>query len=178
MQLLHCLRAAPPACGGESMLVDGLTVAHELRRRNPEAYDALATLPVCWADVIPAARTTALEMSCGWDLRTERTVIREQEGVPVEVNYNNGVRASELNLTADEVRRLYAGLRAFGEVAHSDGLMLEMSLGDGEALIFSNRRVLHGRRSIERVVPRWLRGLYIELDEVHSRRRVLRAAQA
>ena len=46
----------------------------------------------------------------------------------------------------------------------------------GEALLFNNRRVLHGRTPIAGGAARWLRGRYIELDIVKSRRRMLRAA--
>ena len=78
--------------------------------------------------VPPASRaprfqlTTSLEVQSGWDLRAERPVIAEcrlgggRAALPTEINFNNGLRASRLNLGVDDTRRLYAGLRAFGEV--------------------------------------------------------------
>lgn len=192
--------------------------ASKVRRRDPAAYAALTTLPVCWRDEVAAELTTRMELQCGWDLQAERPVIAECNvgcygststpppnsapasasavasestpsqppspsspllaSIPTEVNYNNGLRASQLNLGPNDTRRLYAGLRVFGEVLHSPEFLMETRLASGEALLFNNRRVLHGRTPIQGGAPRWLRGRYIELDLVKSRRRVLRQAAA
>lgn len=183
VQLLHSVTAVPPTNGGRSLLADGLAVAHELRQRNPSAYAALSTLPVCYQDVSPSELTTSLEVQSGWDLRAERPVIVEcrlggrRAALPTEINFANGVRASHPNLGVDDTRRLYAGLRAFGEVLHEPTFLLETTLKSGQAIIFNNRRILHGRTPIVTSAPRWLRGRYIELDLVRSRRRILQQDQ-
>jgi hypothetical protein len=70
-------------------------------------------------------------------------------------------------------------MAAFGALANDPAFALEAAMADGEAVLFTNRRVLHGRRAIGGGVaqgPRWLRGLHLDLDDVESRRRVLREA--
>ena len=48
---------------------------------------------------------------------------------------------------------------------------LEILLGNGDFLIFDNRRLLHGRTeyTLDEGTTRWLQGCYLDGDEVYSR---------
>ena len=51
---------------------------------------------------------------------------------------------------------------------------IEIKLNPGELLCFDNRRVLHGRTSFNsNTGERWLRGCYMEREEIFSAIRVL-----
>eukprot|EP00041_Stephanoeca_diplocostata_P003966 m.39756 g.39756 ORF g.39756 m.39756 type:complete len:448 (+) comp14746_c0_seq1:278-1621(+) len=213
VQILHCIKQSThhPAAG-RSLFVDGLAVARRLREVDPHSYKVLTEYPAVFEDIAPGK----------FHLRTERCVIKEFHvpqhilddvtasnidlgmgkgvSIPVEINFNNGVRGAELNLPADKVADFYRALSRFGDIAHEPELSVEMKLNAGEAVVFQNRRVLHGRRAID-VVPsrpvdeigsagssipehdaltgtavqssRWLQGGYFDLDALHSCRRVL-----
>lgn len=162
IQVLHCIKQSThhPAAG-RSLFVDGLAVAHRLREADPYLYKVLTDYPAVFEDIAPGK----------FYLRTERCVIKEFQvpaamfdsqidskvdlglgkGVPVpcEINFNNGVRSAELNLPVAKMADFYKALALFGDIAHEPALPVEMKLNAGEAVVFQNRRVLHGRRAID-----------------------------
>lgn len=186
VQVLHCLKQSfNSAASGRSLFVDGLAVARKLRETEPALYDILANTPIVFEDYTPGR----------FFLKTERPVITEWRpaaavtdaatdeataGIPTEVNFNNGVRSSEMNLPPRLMADFYRAMAAFGEIAHASETAVETKLNPGEAVVFQNRRVLHGRRPVAvgaddgAAGERWLQGGYVDLDEVHSVRRLLR----
>ncbi len=54
VQLLHCIKqyeGTEEDAGGESHLVDGFQVAHQMKLEFPESYDVLSNTPVEFADI-------------------------------------------------------------------------------------------------------------------------------
>ena len=213
VQVLHCIEQAtlsPEA--GRSLFVDGLAVAKRLREVDAAAYRVLCDVPVVFEDVFSGepGEPGGAEGAKGFHLRAERPVITEfspspvvapaslasaldlglgaGEAIPVEVNFNDGVRASEMNVAPAMMVEFYSAIAAFAAIAHSPEMAVEIKLQAGEAVAFQNRRVLHGRRAIEGGEggeegtgeggggsnSRWLQGGYIDLDAIHSKRRALR----
>ena len=201
IQLLHCVRPAPPGPagrGGESLFVDGLAAGAALRTRQPEHFDTLASHRAVFVDDAPAR----------YHMRAAHPVLQmdnEDEGVLVGVNYNEGVRASYADDLVnagsgglahepepeEAVAAFYGALSALGAIFEEPGMVLEARLEAGDVAVFNNRRVLHGRRAYtststptsaptgdpqaeeEGGQGRYLQGGYVDWDEVHSFYRVL-----
>jgi trimethyllysine dioxygenase len=158
LQLLHCLHFA--GRGGESVLVDGFRIADELRATDPEAYATLSTVEV-----------TGQYIGDGAHLIATRPVFRHQHGRLVQVTFNNYDRAP-FRLPDPDMRAFYRALRAFEGLANSERLQWRYPLRPGEALLFDNWRVLHGRAAYQG--ERRLCGCYLNREDVESRLRLLR----
>eukprot|EP00013_Stygamoeba_regulata_P026179 CAMPEP_0177656104 /NCGR_PEP_ID=MMETSP0447-20121125/15359_1 /TAXON_ID=0 /ORGANISM="Stygamoeba regulata, Strain BSH-02190019" /LENGTH=441 /DNA_ID=CAMNT_0019160141 /DNA_START=1 /DNA_END=1326 /DNA_ORIENTATION=+ len=164
VQLLHCI-CQDAGGGGESLLVDGLSVACAIREESPELYHVLTTTPVRFED--GKGRMYAYT----YDRCTIEEAQTPQGLQPRRVFFNNGVRGST-PFTADRASldRLYAALRMFDDVANRPALCWQRRLLSGDALMFDNTRVLHGRTAIAAARgARWLRGGYVDWDEVRSK---------
>lgn len=158
LQLLHCL--AFDGTGGESTMVDGFRVAAQLRVAEPEAYEVLSTVDV-----------PGRYVGDGVDLRAARPVFRHgADGVLEQVSFNNADRAP-FTLPFDEMERFYDALRAFERRANDARLQWRRVNPPGEAMLFDNWRVLHGRLSY--TGHRHLCGCYVNREDYVSRRRLL-----
>lgn len=158
LQLLHCL--AFDGTGGESTMVDGFRVAAQLRVADPDAYEVLSTVDV-----------PGRYLGDGVDLRAARPVFRHgADGVLEQVSFNNADRAP-FTLPFDQMNRFYDALRAFERRANDVRLQWRRVNPPGDAMLFDNWRVLHGRLSY--TGHRHLCGCYINREDYLSRRRVL-----
>lgn len=158
-QMFCCLERTGD--GGESILVDGFAIADEIRRSHPEAFDVLTTVAVPGRYLEP-----------GVHLAAERPVVRtDQSGRIVQVSLNNYDRAP-FWLPEPEMSAFYEAYGLFQAFVVDRERWFELRLEPGDALIFDNWRVLHGRRSYSG--RRLFYGCYHNRDDVQSRRRVLR----
>jgi trimethyllysine dioxygenase len=158
LQLLHCL--AFDGTGGESTMVDGFRVAAQLRLAEPELYQVLSTVPV-----------PGQYLGDGVHLRAERPVFRhDADGLLEQVSFNNADRAP-FSLPNDEMRTFYEALRAFEQRVNDQRLQWRRVNPPGDALLFDNWRVLHGRLSY--TGHRHLCGCYVNREDFLSRRRML-----
>ncbi len=158
LQLLHCL--AFDGTGGESTMVDGFRVADELRRSEPDLYGVLATVEV-----------PGRYIGDGAHLCAARPVLRhDASGRLVQVSFNNADRAPLL-LPAEEMEAYYRALRAFETFANDRRLQWRRVNPPGEAMLFDNWRVLHGRAAY--TGHRHMCGGYVNREDYESRRRVL-----
>ncbi len=161
LQLLHCL--AFDGTGGESTMVDGFRVAAQLRVAEPELYHVLSNVDV-----------PGRYVGDGVHLRAARPVFRhDTEGLLEQVSFNNADRAP-FSLPTDEMRRFYEALRAFERRVNDERLQWRRVNRPGEALVFDNWRVLHGRLSY--TGHRHLCGCYVNREDFLSRRRMLATA--
>lgn len=159
LQLLHCLLANEG--GGETVLVDGFKVAETLREEAPEDFDMLSRhwVPFRFRD------DTA-------DLQSRAPLIElDDRGRLVAVRYNNR-SAAPFDLPADVMPRYYAAFRRFAAMLHRPEFELGFKLGNGQLMIFNNRRVLHGRKGFGEG-KRHLQGCYADLDALTSELRKL-----
>ncbi len=158
LQLLHCL--AFDGTGGESTMVDGFRVAAQLRVAEPELYDVLSNIEV-----------PGRYVGDGVHLRADRPVFRHgSDGVLEQVSFNNADRAP-FSLPIDEMRRFYDALRAFERRVNDERLQWRRVNRPGDALVFDNWRVLHGRLGY--TGHRHLCGCYVNREDFLSRRRML-----
>jgi trimethyllysine dioxygenase len=157
LQLLHCL--AFDGAGGLSTMVDGFRIAAELRTGRPEHYETLSTVDV-----------PGQYVGDGVHLMASRPVFRhDRSGELVQVSFNNADRAPFL-LPPDEMDRFYAALRAFEALANDERLQWRRVNPPGEAMLFDNWRVLHGRTAY--TGHRHLCGAYVNREDYESRLRL------
>ncbi len=164
VQILHCLQASLDG-GGETVLVDGFAAVEALRAQAPEAVDTLAqqAIPFRYRDGEA-------------DLRWTRPLIElDPYGRPQAVAFNDRSMAPIPGAAAD-VERFYAAYRGFAEAVHAPERAVHFLLKPGDAVIFNNQRVLHGRDAYDgRRGARHLQGCYADLDAFDSARRLLAA---
>jgi len=160
IQLLHCL--VNDAAGGESTMVDGVTVALALADEDPEGYELLATTPVRFRFADGDA-----------DLVERRPIIERHDGVLAGIHYSP--RLDFLPLLPDqETRRFHRARRRLAELLADPAFEIRFSLRPGELVMFDNNRVLHGRAAFDPGSGyRHLQGCYIDRDGPRSLFRVL-----
>lgn len=174
ISILHC-RAAAEGKGGVSIIVDGFAVAEDIRADDPEAFDLLCRVS------IPFIRHRVESVDQGDDVNMVAygpviTVDGREPTSPV-----TGIRFHErstgvFDLAPDVVDRYYLAYRAFAERVRSQEFQIRYRLEAGEAFVFDNQRVLHGRTGYEDDTAgrRHIRLCTVDRDQVHSRLRRLK----
>eukprot|EP00668_Euglena_longa_P014091 GGOE01018063.1.p1 GENE.GGOE01018063.1~~GGOE01018063.1.p1 ORF type:complete len:782 (-),score=227.67 GGOE01018063.1:690-3035(-) len=154
LQVFLCVQ--PSVSGGATWLLDGFSVAEELRRNHPRAFAFF--------------RSIELPFHCITDtyhVQASHPVIETDEwGNVTAFMYNNDDRAPLVNLPEAVVEEFYEHLPNFLELLRSPKLSREVLLRSGDCLFVNNLRVLHGRRSF--VGERELIGGYLSRDQLHS----------
>lgn len=165
LQFLHCLENA--AAGGDSLLADGFALAARIAEEDPEAYETLTRLPIAYTNKATDS-----------DYRYESPMFRlGRDGALEEVRWSPWLRAP-VKAPVEEVDRLYRGLRRAFALAAEPRFQVRIRLRPGELLGFDNRRLLHGRTGFDPATgSRWLRGCYVEREELESRLRILARRQ-
>jgi len=149
--------------GGESILVDGFAIAEELRTSSPEVFQVLTTVPV-----------PGRYVESGVHYEAERPAIRlDSAGHMQQVSFNNYDR-SPMWLPEPLMSDFYTAYSEMHSLIVDQGRWLETRLEPGDALLFDNWRLLHGRK--EYTGTRVFHGCYHDRDEYQSRLRTLRAA--
>ncbi len=171
VSILHCVSP----CGGEggaSTIVDGFAVAEDIRRRDPVAFDVLATAPIPYVH----RRDADVDQGAAIHLRAEAPVIAlDASGDVCGIRFHERSMAP-LGVTGAEAEPIYRALRAFARRVLGDEFAYRRRLAAGEALVYDNQRVLHGRAAITGgEARRHLRLCTIDRDQAHSRLRRLRA---
>lgn len=157
-QLLHCLEL--DATGGESTMVDAFAIARRIEADEPELFEVLCSVAV-----------PGQYIGDGAHLMAARPVFRhDHTGRLVQVSFNNSDRAPFL-LDEHDMVAFYDALRVFEEHANDPRLQWRHVLQPGEAMLFDNWRVLHGRAAYQGV--RRMCGGYLNREDVESRLRQL-----
>jgi len=152
LQLLHAIIA--DGAGGETLFADGFAHAEALRREAPGAFEVLSRTP--------ARFTFAAKDGSRWSCETP-VLHLDATGALEAVRLNH----RSLDLAPGEPAALeawYDAYLAFYRCVHAPGTAYERRLATGEMVIFDNRRIVHGRRSLTIESPRWLRGCYADYD--------------
>jgi gamma-butyrobetaine dioxygenase len=161
VQLLHCLTNR--TSGGFSTLVDGLTVLQTLRARDPAAFDILATTPVRF--VYTYGRTELVDYA--------PLVEHDAGGQIIGVRVSPKLEFVPL-LPEARLEAFYRARRLLDRMLRDEEFSIRFLLGDGDLMMFDNRRVLHGRTSFDpQEGLRHLQGCYIDIDGPRSLYRVL-----
>ncbi|KAF5384076.1 hypothetical protein D9615_003427 [Tricholomella constricta] len=173
-QILHCLRNKVK--GGTSIFVDALHAASVLRTSHPSDFDVLTTTPVAFHYI-----------NDGHHLHRQHPTIElasAASGAPPgtisHINYSPPFQAP---LPLSTPAAFYPALQRFAKLLNDPLNTYSYTLREGDAVFFDNRRVLHARTAFSEIegqeagegeTNRWLKGCYLEADDLMDRGRVLR----
>jgi len=174
ISVLHCIEASPTG-GGRSTLVDGFAVADSIRAADPAAFDLLCSVAVPWV----RHRTDSVAQGDAVHLIAHAPVIAvDRDGAVCGVRFHERSMGT-LDIAPDLVDAYYRALIEFTVRIRSSHFQLEHGLRTGEAIVFDNQRVLHGRTAFDGDPGRrHLRLCTVDRDQVHSSLRLLRADYA
>ena len=155
IQWLHCLEQSVE--GGLSILCDGFAIANLLKQDFPEDFDALTNTSVSF---INKSKTS--------DFRFFGPVIKLDKYLGLdEIRLSPWLRGP-VSGAPNEVRRFYKALKRFIRLSNMSEYSVRVRLEPGDLLAFDNKRLLHGRTRIGSAGSRWLRGCYMDRDDLHS----------
>ncbi|CEM02715.1 unnamed protein product [Vitrella brassicaformis CCMP3155] len=163
LQVFHC-HASDPAGGGQSLLVDGYRVAHDLRANAPHTYEYWRRTPVAFH--FTDASNQYIQH------KPVIQTLAQDESVVAAFRFNKYDRAP-VAMSPDEAAVFYRHLKVLLSAIRAPAGELWLSLTPGTTLIFNNHRVLHGRSGFSVRSPRKFSGGYISMEDYHNRIRVL-----
>lgn len=161
LQFLHCL--ANKADGGDSIFVDGFSIAEAIRERHPDDFRILTQTPMAFwnKDTVTDYRWNAPLFAL------------DETGRVGEARFANFLRGP-IDAEAQAMPAIYRALRRFLSFSRDPAFRLVRRLEPGDAWVFDNRRVLHARTEFDPASGRrHLQGCYVDRDELISRIRVL-----
>ena len=154
LQIFHCT-VADEAGGGDSLLLDGLAAAAEVKARHLKAFKLLSTWPIDYhhsgLDGLVSASRPVFQLdalgstveSVGWN---------DDDRLPVKLP------PGKLNGAPQDVLAFYQALDLFRSVLTDPKMVLRFALRPGDVLIFDNTRILHGRDGFQVTSGRTLVG--------------------
>lgn len=173
LQLLHFIQNS--TTGGENVFADSFLAAQHIRQTDPDAYDALKTVPITFHYDNANEYYYYLR-----PLIVEDPYIRNVEGEAQikEVNYSPPFQGPfEFHVTSDDNPHLYnafiRGMVAFEDFVNDASNQYVVKTPENSCVIFDNRRVLHSRLkfSADNGGERWLMGCYVDGDSFRSKLR-------
>ena len=161
IDIFHCL--VNTDVGGMSTYVDGFAIAESLRAEEPEAFEALTTLPITHVRRHPGEI----------NMRSRGPLIRLDEfGRLGGIRYFDRALAP-LDVPPDDVDRLYDAIRAYSARMESPDFMATIRVEPGQGMLIDNHRVMHGRTAFDPASGRHIRLCHVPRDEFHGRLREL-----
>lgn len=170
ISVLHCFEASPTG-GGSSTLVDGFAVADDIRVKAPKAFELLTSVAVPWV----RHRTEVVDQGEAVHLIAHAPVISlDRDGAVAGVRFHERSMGT-LDIDPVLMDGYYRALIEFTSRIRSADYQWQHGLAPGEALVFDNQRVLHGRTAFDGDPGRrHLRLCTVDRDQVHSALRLLR----
>jgi gamma-butyrobetaine hydroxylase len=157
LQILACLENSVE--GGQSLVVDGFTVAERLRREDPEGFALLAGHPARFE----------YAGSSGVHLSAKRPMLElGPDGELLAVRFNNRSVAPLVDVPYDAMPAYYRAYRRFAQLVEEPALQVAFRLEPGQLFIVDNTRVLHARTAFSGSGSRWLQGCYPDKDGLLS----------
>ncbi|GAA6006001.1 uncharacterized protein JCM10292_005642 [Rhodotorula paludigena] len=195
-QFLHSLQNTS-VVGGLSYFVDTYALAAHLHTHSPSTFSTLASEPMLFSyrngphhtrfvrptfELVPGSSHTLHAVNYSPPF---------QGPLPLQQIARHAGNADTASDDAPRLARLHDALGEFAALCDDkDGKWrFEHQLSEGECVVFDNRRVLHARTAFEFVrrgdeeaeggeePGRWLKGAYMDGDELWSRWRVLQAQE-
>ena len=153
LQLLLCCKYK--AKGGESIMVDGFSIANELKKKHKNIYKILCDVEVKGSYI-----------GDGVELEAKRPILKlDSNKNLVQVSFNNYDRAP-FKFSNKLTKDFYKAIKKFDLMANSKSFQWRHVLKPGELLIFDNWRVMHGRGSFKGI--RKMAGCYINKEDFDS----------
>ena len=160
LQLLHVLNNNVD--GGDSTLVDGFRVADDLKSKHPAQFDVLASTLV-----------TFRFSSDDADLSCESAIIQTNSRREViGIRFNNRSMQT-IAVEPEKMTAFYEAYHQFARMLEDDQYKITFKMGTGDAMLFDNQRVLHGRIGYKSSGDRHLQGCYADIDSLLSKLAVL-----
>ncbi len=161
IQLLHCLDANVE--GGDTILVDGFNLAKKIEVKQPQLYRLLCAYPI---------KFKFETRSCLFEHTAPILELDSREALR-SIRFNNrSVQPFELS---DEVMLpYYKAYQYFERLLNQESNQVRFKLEPGQAIIFDNERILHGRTSFKSLTKRHLQGCYADRDALLSTIAVLK----
>lgn len=166
--------------------MDALHIASRLRDTHPVDFDILTKTPVSFHYV-----------NDGHHLHRDHFTIQlespNSSSSPRRISHINYSPPFQAPLPLSTPKEFYPALKRFADMLDDKTHTFEFLLEEGDAVLFDNRRVLHGRtafkssteeqkRPVEQVIgrepDRWLKGCYVEAESLLDRLRVLKGKLA
>lgn len=146
--------------GGESLVVDGFSVARDFREDHPIDFRILAETPVPFCRVEPEYQ---------YSFRHKHSIIElDSEGEIVAVRFSH--KNCTPILPPEEIEAFYQAYIAFSHYLKNPDYQYHFRLEPGDCLLMQNFRILHGRTAFEATSgSREFRVGYIEWDYVLGR---------
>ncbi|KAL5490633.1 hypothetical protein ACEPAI_5467 [Sanghuangporus weigelae] len=184
-QTLHALRNR--VHGGQSLFVDALHAANRLQSISPEDFDILANTPVLFHYINDGHHLHHSHPTFEVSRVSSQPVKLNGAGKLMEITSINYSPPFQAPLPVETPRAFYEALAKFEDLLNDPAACVTRLLHEGDAVMFDNRRVLHGRAAFEEMddgsekegaggegeTSRWLKGCYLEEDPVLDRMRVL-----
>lgn len=174
VSILHCFESSPTG-GGRSTLVDGFAVAEAIRAEAPGAFDLLTSVAVPWV----RHRTESVDQGEAVHLIAHAPVISlDRDGAVAGIRFHERSMGT-LDIVSELMDGYYRALVEFTKRIRSAEFQWEHGLQPGEAIVFDNQRMLHGRTAFDGDPGRrHLRLCTVDRDQVHSALRLLREQMA
>jgi gamma-butyrobetaine dioxygenase/trimethyllysine dioxygenase len=155
INIFHCITPSSDG-GGVSCITDSHACASHLQTMDSRAYELLCKTP------IRHARRTGNELIVSNLPPFTRNVMDQL----IEVRLNERTMSS-LSLDPEEMDEVYAALRKAFRIAYSGQYTVWYPMKAGDALVFDNLRVLHGRSAFN--AERLIRQTNVIRDEFYAR---------
>ncbi|KAG8710948.1 hypothetical protein FRC09_020869 [Ceratobasidium sp. 395] len=185
LQLLHCIKNRVE--GGTSVFVDAIKAANDLRTQDLAAFNLLTETPIPFH-----------YENDGHHLHRSHPTIQlipahlqhptRGPSDPPQIAHINYSPPFQAPLPPTASPELYAALRTYTDLLARTSGRFEYTLSEGDCAVFDNRRVLHARTAFwdkgadeetsQEETNRWLKGCYVEVDDLLDRTRVLLARQS
>ncbi|MFT5506434.1 MAG: gamma-butyrobetaine dioxygenase [Gammaproteobacteria bacterium] len=160
INILACIH--PAETGGDSVLVDGFSIAGQLRSEDMQAFDLLCQYEQSFHRIHSGAL----------DQRARQRMIAlddRDEIVGVRVHTR---AAGPLCLPSDLIRPYYAAHQAFCQRMMNSDNQARFRLESGDSVLFDNHRVLHSRNHFSDPT-RFLQICNVSREEFHEQYRLL-----
>ena len=161
VQVLHML--ANECAGGESSIVDGFRVLHELRREHPGLFDVLGKVPVPFRLASEHDESYAVnpmvELDGNGDVKLLRFNTQQMKTIP---------------LTEPRLAEYYTAYHELSTRVNDPDSQVSLRLQGGQILLIAAHRVLHGRSALQSGGRRHLQDAYFEHDNVRNHLNLLR----
>jgi gamma-butyrobetaine dioxygenase len=165
LQVLHCLQSS--TSGGDSILVDGFTIAKEIRKYYPSQFQQLTRIPL----------TYRFRDKSSWLENSAPVITRDLHREIKAIAYNNR-SVCTFRLDEEEMDDYYEAYRTFGRMVADPKFQTRFKMEPGDLYIVNNERILHGRTAYENNQgERWLQGAYADIDALLSKLRILNAGK-
>ncbi|KEP52519.1 gamma-butyrobetaine dioxygenase [Rhizoctonia solani 123E] len=179
IQLLHCIKNRVE--GGTSVFVDAIKAANDLWEQDRASFEVLAQTPIPFH-----------YENDGHHLHHSHPTIQlvhshlepANPSVPPRIAHINYSPPFQAPLPPDISPLVYTALRKYADLLARPEGRFEYTLAEGDCAVFDNRRVLHARTAFwdknaregkAEETNRWLKGCYVEVDDLLDRTRVLLA---